>query len=299
MTLPTFNTKSPTIKRILKEASELSSNPDPTLHAAPLDSNLFEWHFTLRGPPSTPYSHGAYHGRIILPPAYPHRPPSFRFLTPSGRFEVNREICLSISDHHEETWQPAWGIRTALWALRAFMEGDARGQVGGMEMGRGERERLAGESRGWRCGGCGGRRNEDILREEGGGGEEGQRGVVNVPEELKFGFRDEMGGGKGEGGEPGVAKASAEASSAKENPTAPTITQALPTSSSSTTTSPPPQPTRTIPLPSTANIPPSQTQTLPPPARQVQSDGVPAWVDKAIAALVAALAFMVMRKLLL
>jgi ubiquitin-conjugating enzyme E2 J1 len=37
-------------------------------------------------------------------------------MTPSGRFEANREICLSISGHHEETWQPAWGVRTALVA---------------------------------------------------------------------------------------------------------------------------------------------------------------------------------------
>lgn len=171
------------------------------------------------------------------------------------------------------------------------MEGDARGQVGGMEMGRGERERLAGESRGWRCGGCGGRRNEDILREEGGGGEEG-KGVV-VPEELKFGFRDEM-------GEAEQSTASAEASSAADNPPAPKITQALPatsTSSSTSRSSPPPQPTRTIPLPSTANLPP--TQIIPPPVRPAPSDGVPAWVDKAIATLVALLAFMVMRKLLL
>ena len=180
------------------------------------------------------------------------------------------------------------------------MEGDARGQVGGMEMGRGERERLAGESRGWRCGGCGGRRNEDILREEGGDG--GERGVVTVPEELKFGFRDEMGGGDG-GGEKGPAQAS---SAGSTNPPAPKVTQPIPTSSASTssstsTSAPSPQPTRTIPLPSTAPVPPTQTQTLPPPARQgpVPSDGVPAWVDKAIAALVAALAFMVMRKLLL
>ena len=168
-----------------------------------------------------------------------------------------------------------------------------------MEMGRGERERLAGESRGWRCGGCGGRRNEDILREEGGEGGEGEgKGCVVVPEELKFGFRDEMGEAEGDAS---VSKADPEASSAKENPTAPKITQPLPTSSSSSssTTSPPdpPQPTRTIPLPSTANAPPAQI--IAPPARQVPSDGVPAWVDKAIAALVAALAFMVMRKLLL
>ncbi len=187
------------------------------------------------------------------------------------------------------------------------MEGDARGQVGGMEMARGERERLAGESRGWRCGGCGGRRNEDILREEGGGegGESGKGGVV-VPEELKFGFRDEMekGDGEGEGegeGERVMSAASTEVSSAKANAPAPVITQPLPTSglssSSTSTSSPPPQPTRTIPLPSTANVPP--TQMIAPPVRQAPSDGVPAWVDKAIAALVAALAFMVMRKILL
>jgi ubiquitin-protein ligase len=40
--------------------------------------------------------------------------------TPSGRFEVNKKICLSISSFHPETWQPSWGIRTALLALMAF-----------------------------------------------------------------------------------------------------------------------------------------------------------------------------------
>ena len=32
-----------------------------------LQSNLFEWHFTLRGPPDTEFEGGIYHGRIILP----------------------------------------------------------------------------------------------------------------------------------------------------------------------------------------------------------------------------------------
>lgn len=30
------------------------------------------------------------------------------FLKPNGRFEVNKKICLSISGHHPETWQPSW-----------------------------------------------------------------------------------------------------------------------------------------------------------------------------------------------
>src|SRR4051794_15491452 len=106
---------SPSTRRLLKESSDLHKNPSPYFTATPItDDNLHDWHFTLVGPPSpSPYSQGLYHGRITFPPTYPLRPPSFRFLTPSGRFEVNREICLSISGHHEETWQPAWGVRTA------------------------------------------------------------------------------------------------------------------------------------------------------------------------------------------
>jgi ubiquitin-conjugating enzyme E2 J1 len=104
----------------VREAAEISNAPSPDYCAEPLDSDLFEWHFTLRGPPNSAYAEGIYHGRIVLPPTYPLRPPSFRFMTPSGRFEANREICLSISGHHEETWQPAWGVRTALVAYVAI-----------------------------------------------------------------------------------------------------------------------------------------------------------------------------------
>lgn len=290
MSLPTFNTKSPTIKRILKEASELSSHPDPTLHACPLESDLFEWHFTLAGPPSTPYSEGIYHGRITLPPSYPLRPPSFRFLTPSGRFEVNREICLSISGHHEETWQPAWGIRTALWALRAFMEGGAKGQVGGMEMGREERLRLARESRRWRCFGCGGKTGEDILREEAEKvereGKKAEGGGEEVPPELRMGFKDEM-----ENGGTGHPETLGPSSSSPTN--APSITSPITSTASVQHPSPPQSATNSASQaqPSTASTS-SATPPLSPP------DPVPAWIDKAIAGVVAGLAFMIIKKIL-
>ncbi|KAK4169132.1 ubiquitin-conjugating enzyme E2 J1 [Cladorrhinum sp. PSN259] len=203
MSTPKFNSKSPTIKRILRESHELSSSPSPDLHAVPLETDLFEWHFTLRGPPNSPFENGIYHGRIVLPPTYPLRPPSFRFLTPSGRFEVNREICLSISGHHEETWQPAWGVRTALVALRSFMETDVKGQLGGLESSESVRKRLASESRSWTCpGGCNcGKSNEAIMKEceeacaaaGEGGSSSGRKEEEKVPEELKMGWRDEMG----------------------------------------------------------------------------------------------------------
>lgn len=293
MALPTFNTKSPTIKRILKEASELSAHPDPSLHAAPLESNLFEWHFTVRGPPGTPYSVGAYHGRIILPPTYPLRPPSFRFLTPSGRFEVNREICLSISGHHEETWQPAWGIRTALCALRAFMEGDAKGQVGGMEMPQKERLRLAEESRLWRCGSCGERENETILKDEGGDGESGS---TELPKDLSFGFKDELEKVKSnrrgndledtlvDQAQPSMSNQDAsdtrEVPSEVHVPASDVLPTAAPTNSGSSMSPPSPRPQLVHPRPN-------------------QARGSSNWVDKAITGVATALAVMVIKKIVL
>jgi hypothetical protein len=77
-----------------------------------VDDNLFDWHFVLRGPEDTPFAGGVYHGRIILPAQYPYKPPEFMFLCPTGRFEVGKKICLSISQHHPELWQPGWDIRT-------------------------------------------------------------------------------------------------------------------------------------------------------------------------------------------
>jgi ubiquitin-conjugating enzyme E2 J1 len=149
---------SPSTRRLLKESTDLHKNPSPYFTAAPTsDTNLHDWHFTLAGPPSpSPYARGLYHGRITFPPTYPLRPPSFRFLTPSGRFEVNREICLSISGHHEETWQPAWGVRTALLGIRSEIFGaESQGQVGGMEGSEEVRREYARLSVGWRCRECG------------------------------------------------------------------------------------------------------------------------------------------------
>jgi len=109
--------------------------------------NLFEWHFAIRGPPDTEFDGGVYHGRILLPPEYPFKPPSFMFLTPNGRFETQKKVCLSISNHHPEHWQPTWGVRTALVALIAFLPTPAEGALGSLEYTKEEREKLAQQSR--------------------------------------------------------------------------------------------------------------------------------------------------------
>jgi ubiquitin-conjugating enzyme E2 J1 len=293
----------------VKEASELSNSPSPDYTATPLESDLFEWHFTLRGPPNSPFAEGIYHGRIVLPPTYPLRPPSFRFTTPSGRFEANREICLSISGHHEETWQPAWGVRTAIVALRSFMETDASGQIGGLNTNESVRRKLATESRGWTCATCG-KSNEEILAEVGerckeleievGGA--GERQEVEIPAELKLGFRDEMEkakaaagqqqGNEGEKEDTEVAQLAegfVQTVPERESAPAPAVQAAAP--------APPARPAQGVPLP-------TRTVPLPGPAAQAvmrrprnydRDAGVPVWIDYAIVGLVGVLIAMLIK----
>lgn len=39
------------------------------------------------------------------------------------------QVCLSISSHHPEHWQPSWSVRTALVALVAFMQTPGGGAI--------------------------------------------------------------------------------------------------------------------------------------------------------------------------
>lgn len=127
------------------------------IQAAPLGDgdNLFDWHFTIRGPSDSPFEDGIYHGRLIFPPQYPMKPPEIFLLTPNGRFETNKKICLSISGYHPETWLPSWSISTALRALQAFFCTPAKGAIGGLEWPEAERRRIAKKSPEWKCGECG------------------------------------------------------------------------------------------------------------------------------------------------
>ncbi|KAF4120142.1 ubiquitin-conjugating enzyme E2 J1 [Geosmithia morbida] len=296
---PQSRTKSPTIKRILREAAELTSTPSPDYTAEPLETDLFEWHFTLRGPPHSAYSDGLYHGRIILPSTYPLRPPSFRFMTPNGRFEANREICLSISGHHEETWQPAWGIRTAIVALRSFMETDAHGQLGGYDTTEEVRRRLATESHSFRCPGCA-KTNAEIIREcEERAKEADTDGQdVDIPEELSMGFKDQMGGTPENKSQAGGDTSDTNAASSS-HPTPPNGTDH--SAPSNIAEHPPPlspRPAQAVPQP-TRTIPAAHWQPQSRPAVNMMmrdpQNGVPIWIDRLIVGLVVVLAALVIK----
>ncbi|KAJ6324669.1 hypothetical protein OIU76_011877 [Salix suchowensis] len=142
-----YNLKNPSVKRILQEFREAQSNPSEDFMSLPLEENIFEWQFAIRGPTGTEFDGGIYHGRIQLPAEYPFKPPSFMLLTPNGRFETQTKICLSISNHHPEHWQPSWSVRTALVALIAFMPTSPNGALGSLDYKKEERRVLAVKSR--------------------------------------------------------------------------------------------------------------------------------------------------------
>lgn len=113
-------------KRLNKEYKQIQANPPPYIIARPSESNILDWHYIITGPPGTPYENGQYHGRITFPNDYPFKPPRIKMCTPSGRFEINQRLCLSMSDFHEESWNPSWSVATIITGLLSFMTGDER-----------------------------------------------------------------------------------------------------------------------------------------------------------------------------
>lgn len=111
-------------KRLTKEYKAMTENPPPYIMARPNESNILEWHYIITGPPDTPYENGQYHGTLTFPSDYPFKPPAIRMITPSGRFQENTRLCLSMSDYHPNTWNPGWSVSTILNGLLSFMTSD-------------------------------------------------------------------------------------------------------------------------------------------------------------------------------
>lgn len=91
-------------RRLTKELRALAKDPikSPKITVAPNEANILEMHYVIEGSENTPYAGGIYHGKLIFPKDYPLKPPSVMMLTPNGRFQPNRRLCLSMSDFHPE-----------------------------------------------------------------------------------------------------------------------------------------------------------------------------------------------------
>lgn len=135
-------------KRLTKEYRAIQANPPPFITAKPNEENILEWHYIITGPTSTPFEGGQYHGILRFPSEYPFKPPSISVVTPNGRFACNTRLCLSMSDYHPDTWNPAWSVSTILTGLLSFMTGD-ESTTGSITTSDNVKRRLARESKNW------------------------------------------------------------------------------------------------------------------------------------------------------
>ena len=132
------------------------NDPSEDFYANPIKDDMFCWHFTIRGPPDTEFEGGLYHGIIKLPMSYPNRPPSIMFLTPNGRFDVNMDVCLSMTRYHKEEWQAAWTIRSMLEAIIAFFPvKEEHNAIGALDSSVESRKHFAKLSVKYKCDVCG------------------------------------------------------------------------------------------------------------------------------------------------
>eukprot|EP00055_Hartaetosiga_balthica_P009267 m.36496 g.36496 ORF g.36496 m.36496 type:complete len:225 (-) comp6677_c0_seq1:291-965(-) len=109
-------------RRLALEYKAIKKNPPPFINAEPLPENILEWHYVIYGlGDDCPYHEGFYHGKLVFPREYPMKPPSIYMITPNGRFKVNTRLCLSMSDFHPDSWNPAWSVESILKGLLSFM----------------------------------------------------------------------------------------------------------------------------------------------------------------------------------
>ena len=113
-----------TLKRIKGELKLLEKNREPFYQVIQDEKNELNFYFLIRGDSSSAYNGGYYIGKIVLPQDYPQKPGDFYMLTPSGRFAIDKKICLTNSGYHRENWTPMWNITNMVVAFVSIFTAD-------------------------------------------------------------------------------------------------------------------------------------------------------------------------------
>lgn len=139
-------------KRLAKEIQlyQKDNFKFPNLILKPTD-NLGLWYFVVYDLKDTEYENGIYLGKVMLPHKYPFKAPDFQFLTPSGRFEINKKLCTSFTGFHQELYSPSWNIVSMCAGLISFMNDNYNKQeskgIGGIDSTPEYKQQIAKESR--------------------------------------------------------------------------------------------------------------------------------------------------------
>ncbi|KAI6191767.1 UBC core domain-containing protein [Aphelenchoides bicaudatus] len=113
-------TSNTAVVRLARDYSELIRDPLPNIRAAPSPDNMLNWHFIFVGGKDTGFEGGYYHGVIKFVKEYPFKPPFYSMHIESGRFVLGKDICITNSSYHTESWNPLWSISGILTGFVAF-----------------------------------------------------------------------------------------------------------------------------------------------------------------------------------
>lgn len=135
-----------TKKRLINEMKLLTKDPLEVVDIYPDQENMMIWYFLIKGPKDTHYENGAYIGKLLLSDNYPVTPVDFNMITPNGRFECDKKICLTITGYHSDQWSSIWNIQKILGAFVSVMSDDENTGISHIKMTKEQRAILAQQS---------------------------------------------------------------------------------------------------------------------------------------------------------
>lgn len=122
------------MQRLMSDLDEIQRSPVTNVSAAPLESNMLEWHcnFNLDGT--------IYHLILFFPDNYPYRSPSAEFVPRGFNYQggatkdgkKGTQVCLSIfsdfAEYHREWadeksmgWSPGYTVQNVLLNMLSFL----------------------------------------------------------------------------------------------------------------------------------------------------------------------------------
>jgi ubiquitin-protein ligase len=131
------------MKRLQGDMKLLKKQPLDYVDAIQDDKNMLIWYFLVKGPDDTQYKGGLYIGKIMHNPEYPFKAPDFMMLTPNGRFDIGKKICLTNSGYHSESWSAMWNIRSILLGFMSIMTSDNTTGISHIKRSASERAKMA------------------------------------------------------------------------------------------------------------------------------------------------------------